>query len=158
MTAHRCDAIVMGAGVIGAAVALELARSGRHVVVVDKGPGAGTGTTSASSAIIRFSYAKAFGWNPIVFVPSRSKNEVYSFIFASDRAARVHFVYKLVDIDFVYSKRLGDWQDILRILIDISLKAFQSPCGHIIGIDLVNQIFTRIESHIDEHAPSLGKA
>ena len=47
----------MGAGVIGAAVALELARSGRQVVVVDKGPGAGTGTTSASSAIIRFSYS-----------------------------------------------------------------------------------------------------
>lgn len=52
-----CDAIVIGAGVIGASVALELARGGRSVVVVDKGPGAGAGTTSASSAIIRFSYS-----------------------------------------------------------------------------------------------------
>ncbi len=53
----RADAVVIGAGVIGAAVAFELARGGREVVVVDKGPGPGTGSTSASSAIIRFSYS-----------------------------------------------------------------------------------------------------
>lgn len=51
------DAVVIGAGVIGASVALELARGGREVVVVDKGPGPGAGSTSASSAIIRFSYS-----------------------------------------------------------------------------------------------------
>jgi glycine/D-amino acid oxidase-like deaminating enzyme len=53
----RADAVVIGAGVIGSAVALELARGGRAVVVVDKGPGAGAGSTSASSAIIRYSYS-----------------------------------------------------------------------------------------------------
>ena len=53
----HCDAIVIGAGVIGSSVALELSRSGRSVVVVDKGPGAGAGSTSASSAIIRYSYS-----------------------------------------------------------------------------------------------------
>jgi sarcosine oxidase subunit beta len=53
----RTDAVVIGAGVIGSSVALELARGGRDVVVVDKGPGAGTGSTSASSAIIRYSYS-----------------------------------------------------------------------------------------------------
>jgi glycine/D-amino acid oxidase-like deaminating enzyme len=51
------DAIVIGAGVIGSAVALELARAGRSVVCVDKGPGPGAGSTSASSSIIRFSYS-----------------------------------------------------------------------------------------------------
>jgi sarcosine oxidase subunit beta len=51
------DAIVIGAGVIGSAVALELARGGRSVVCVDKGPAAGAGSTSASSSIIRFSYS-----------------------------------------------------------------------------------------------------
>ncbi len=50
-------AVVIGAGVIGSSVALELARGGYDVTVVDKGPGAGTGSTSASSAIIRFSYS-----------------------------------------------------------------------------------------------------
>jgi len=53
----RADAVVIGAGVIGAAVALELARSGRSVICVDKGPAPGAGSTSASSAIIRFSYS-----------------------------------------------------------------------------------------------------
>ena len=43
---------------IGAAVALELARGGRTVVCVDKGPAPGAGSTSASSSsIIRFSYS-----------------------------------------------------------------------------------------------------
>ena len=51
------DVIVIGAGVIGSSVALELARSGRKVVVLDKGPGIGTGSTSASSAVIRYSYS-----------------------------------------------------------------------------------------------------
>jgi sarcosine oxidase subunit beta len=51
------DAIVIGAGVIGSAIALELARGGRSVVVLDRGPSAGCGSTSASSAIIRFNYS-----------------------------------------------------------------------------------------------------
>lgn len=56
MTEHA-DAIVIGAGVIGSAVALELARGGRSVVVVDKGAAPGAGSTSSSSSIIRFSYS-----------------------------------------------------------------------------------------------------
>ena len=55
--ATSADAIVIGAGVIGSSVALELVRGGRSVVCVDKGPQAGAGSTSASSAIIRFSYS-----------------------------------------------------------------------------------------------------
>ena len=51
------DVVVVGAGVIGSAVAYELAQQGLRVVVVDKGPGAGQGSTSASSAIMRFHYS-----------------------------------------------------------------------------------------------------
>lgn len=51
------DAVVIGAGVIGSSVALELARGGRSVVVVDKGPSVGAGSTSSSVSIIRFSYS-----------------------------------------------------------------------------------------------------
>ncbi|MFP5346062.1 MAG: NAD(P)/FAD-dependent oxidoreductase, partial [Actinomycetes bacterium] len=53
----RTDAVVIGAGVIGCDVAYELARHGRRVVVVDRGPGAGHGSTSASSACVRFNYS-----------------------------------------------------------------------------------------------------
>ncbi|QWC84448.1 FAD-binding oxidoreductase [Nocardioidaceae bacterium] len=55
--ALTADAVVVGSGVIGSAVALELARGGRDVLVLDKGPGAGHGSTSASSAVIRFLYS-----------------------------------------------------------------------------------------------------
>jgi glycine/D-amino acid oxidase-like deaminating enzyme len=57
MPRSSADAVVIGAGVIGAAVAFELGRSGRSVVCVDKGPAPGAGSTSASSSIIRFSYS-----------------------------------------------------------------------------------------------------
>ena len=60
------DAIVVGAGVIGSAVAFELARSGKSVCVFDKAAGPGQGSTSSSSAVIRFNYstfdAVALSW------------------------------------------------------------------------------------------------
>src|SRR3954454_13263857 len=55
------DAVVVGAGVIGASVALELARSGRRVLCVDKAAGPGLGSTSASTAIVRFNYSTRDG-------------------------------------------------------------------------------------------------
>ncbi|MCL8249830.1 FAD-binding oxidoreductase [Aeromicrobium fastidiosum] len=56
MSTTTTDVIVVGAGVVGASTALELARSGRSVHVVDKAAGPGHGSTSASSAIVRFNY------------------------------------------------------------------------------------------------------
>ena len=58
---ERADVVVVGAGVVGASVAHELARRGRQVLVVERGPGAGTGSTSASSAIVRFNYSTRTG-------------------------------------------------------------------------------------------------
>ena len=60
-TAPVYDAIVIGAGVIGGAVAYELGRRGLRTLSVDKGPAAGFGSTSASSAVIRFSYSTPTG-------------------------------------------------------------------------------------------------
>lgn len=51
------DVVVVGGGVIGCSTALELARRGRSVVVVDKLSGPGQGSTSASSAVVRFNYS-----------------------------------------------------------------------------------------------------
>ncbi|MCM0619099.1 NAD(P)/FAD-dependent oxidoreductase [Nocardioides bruguierae] len=51
------DAVVVGSGVIGSAVALELARAGRDVLIIDKAAGPGFGSSSASSAVIRFLYS-----------------------------------------------------------------------------------------------------
>ena len=60
------DAIVIGAGIIGAATAFELAKLGYRTLSVDRNPAAGYGPTSNSCAIIRVYYSTfdgiAFAW------------------------------------------------------------------------------------------------
>lgn len=55
------DAIVIGAGIIGACIAFELAKSGKSTLVVDKNPAAGYGSTGNSCAIIRTHYSTLEG-------------------------------------------------------------------------------------------------
>jgi sarcosine oxidase subunit beta len=59
--AKAFDAVVIGAGVIGASTALALARQGRRVVCVEKLPAAGYGSTSGSCAIVRPFYSTVDG-------------------------------------------------------------------------------------------------
>ena len=61
MGVATADAVVIGAGVIGSAVAHALAVSGRSVIVVERNGAPGQGSTSASSAIIRFNYSTFAG-------------------------------------------------------------------------------------------------
>lgn len=49
--------VVIGAGVIGSSIALQLTRDGHNVLVVERNSGAGLGSTSASSAVVRFNYS-----------------------------------------------------------------------------------------------------
>lgn len=49
--------VVIGAGVIGSSIALALVRDRFDVTVVDRAAGPGRGSTSASSAIVRFHYS-----------------------------------------------------------------------------------------------------
>ena len=49
--------VVIGAGVIGSSIALQLIRLGHKVTVIDRNSGAGLGSTSASSAVVRFNYS-----------------------------------------------------------------------------------------------------
>jgi len=58
---QTADAIIIGAGVIGAATALELNRLGMRTISVDKNPAAGYGSTSGSCAIIRVHYSTVDG-------------------------------------------------------------------------------------------------
>ena len=55
------DAVVIGAGVIGAAVGLEMARKGLKTLNVDMAPAAGYGSTAGSCAIIRTHYSTLEG-------------------------------------------------------------------------------------------------
>lgn len=61
MSHQSADVVVIGAGVIGTSIALELARGGREVLVVDRAGDVGHGSTSASSGIVRFHYSTLVG-------------------------------------------------------------------------------------------------
>jgi sarcosine oxidase subunit beta len=54
-------AVIIGAGIIGCAIALQLARRGYHTTTVDKNAEVGFGSTSNSCAIVRFSYSTLEG-------------------------------------------------------------------------------------------------
>ncbi|MCE2518018.1 MAG: FAD-binding oxidoreductase, partial [Alphaproteobacteria bacterium] len=57
MTSSSYDAIIIGAGVIGACTAFEMAKKGYKTLSIDKAPEAGYGSTSGSCAIIRTYYS-----------------------------------------------------------------------------------------------------
>ncbi|WP_020494600.1 NAD(P)/FAD-dependent oxidoreductase [Sciscionella marina] len=55
------DVVVIGAGVLGASIALELVRRDMRVTVLDKAGDAGHGSTGASSAVVRFNFSTLVG-------------------------------------------------------------------------------------------------
>src|SRR5665811_657462 len=54
---RSADIVVIGTGIIGCAIAFELSKRDHDVIVVDKLPTAGYGSTSNSCAIVRFHYS-----------------------------------------------------------------------------------------------------
>ena len=59
--AEQFEAVIIGSGIIGCAIAYELARSGTAVACVDKNATAGSGSTGNSCAIIRTHYSTLDG-------------------------------------------------------------------------------------------------
>ncbi|KAI5443548.1 variant 5 [Lathyrus oleraceus] len=49
---EKVDCVVIGAGVVGIAVATALALKGREVIVIESGPSFGTGTSSRNSEVV----------------------------------------------------------------------------------------------------------
>lgn len=58
---QKPDAIIIGAGVIGCAIAFEMTKRGYKTLNIDKLPAAGFGSTSNSGAIVRFHYSTLDG-------------------------------------------------------------------------------------------------
>ena len=54
---RSAEVVVIGAGILGCAIGFELSKRGHDVIVVDKLPAAGHGSTSNSCAIVRFNYS-----------------------------------------------------------------------------------------------------
>jgi sarcosine oxidase subunit beta len=61
MNNNTYDAVIIGAGIIGAAIGYELSRKGRRTLNIDMLPAAGYGSTSNSCAIIRLYYSTLDG-------------------------------------------------------------------------------------------------
>ena len=57
MSTQAYDAVIIGSGVIGSSITYELGRRGLRTLTVDRNGGAGLGSTSYSSAIVRFTYS-----------------------------------------------------------------------------------------------------
>jgi hypothetical protein len=61
MANNNYDVVIIGAGIIGAAIGYELAKKGRRTLNVEMLPAAGYGSTSNSCAIIRLYYSTLDG-------------------------------------------------------------------------------------------------
>jgi len=61
MVEKHSDAVIIGAGIMGACIAFELAKKGWKPLVVDKLPAAGHGSTANTCAIVRMSYSTRDG-------------------------------------------------------------------------------------------------
>ena len=63
---NQPDAIIIGTGVIGAAIAFELSKAGWRTLSLDRNAQVGHGSTAGSCAIIRMHYSTfdgtAFAW------------------------------------------------------------------------------------------------
>ena len=61
MAKQTYDVVVIGSGVIGSSITFELGKRGFKTLTIDKHGGAGLGSTSFSSAIVRFTYSTYAG-------------------------------------------------------------------------------------------------
>jgi sarcosine oxidase subunit beta len=85
------DAIIIGAGIIGAAVGFELAKKGWKTLNIDKLPAAGYGSTSNSCAIIRTYYSTPDGC-ALAFEGYHYWRDWKDYIGVSDEAGLAKFV------------------------------------------------------------------
>jgi sarcosine oxidase subunit beta len=84
-------AVIIGAGVVGASIALALATDGMPVTIIDRAPGAGMGSTSASSAIVRFHYSTYQGV-AVSWEAKHAWEEWASFLGVVDEAGTARYI------------------------------------------------------------------
>ncbi len=86
-----CDALIVGAGIIGSAISLGLARKGWKVINIDKLPASGYGSTSHSCAIIRPYYSTVDG-SAMAYENHFYWKDWTSFIEAEDERGMIHYI------------------------------------------------------------------
>lgn len=114
------DTIIIGAGIIGAATALAMARKGRRPLVVDKLPASGYGSTGGSCAIIRPYYSTVDG-SAIAYESHFYWKDWENFLGAADERGLARYV----DCGCLVMKT--EQNDMLRAALSI-MAEIGAPC------------------------------
>ncbi len=131
------EVIVLGAGVVGMAMALTLVDQGHRVTVVDAAASPGMGTSHANGAQLCYAYTDALG------SPSTLR-QLPGLLFAADSAFRLH---PSLDPDFV---RWG--MDFLR---QCSAKRFRQ--NTLAGLELANESRRALDQMVARHSLAFDK-
>lgn len=139
----KYDAIIIGAGVIGAATAFELNKAGHRTLSVDKLPAAGYGPTSNSCAIIRVHYSTLQGavfayegyfywknWQDYLGVTDESGLAVFHDTGCMVMKTEVNgHLRKIREIADQFAIPYEDWspQDVVQRLTIYDMKRFAPP-------------------------------
>ncbi len=133
-------AVVIGAGVIGSSIALQLKRLGHDVTVVERNSAAGMGSTSASSAVVRFNYstfdAVALSWESYSLCQTQSliwvvdQDQLNPYVANEGYVVRVphnprifNFAKRKIYIIFYYQQEIFQYQPLLFLTL------FSTHCG-----------------------------
>ena len=110
------DAVIIGAGIIGCSIALELSKQGFKTLNVDKLPSAGYGSTSNSCAVIRAHYSTLEG-TAVAYESYQYWNDWAGYLGVKDPAGLAEFNKRGV---LVFKSRVNDElkkvRDIMREL------------------------------------------
>jgi len=114
------DVLIIGAGVIGCAIAVEMSRRGHRTLNIDKASSAGSGSTINSCAIVRFTYSTGegvnFAWegghywknwadhigveDELGLIEYREVGQVVLLRDQEDHSSRVHALWDELDIPY----------------------------------------------------------
>jgi glycine/D-amino acid oxidase-like deaminating enzyme len=140
---RKYDAVIIGAGIMGCALAFELAKKGLKTLNVDKLPAAGYGSTSNSCAIIRLYYSTPEGvalahegyfcwleWEDYLGVKDESGLARYmekgSIVFKTPRNKNLSMVMKHLDAFGIPYEEMGP-QDIQKRLPITDTRLYAPP-------------------------------
>lgn len=142
---NKTDVLVIGAGVVGLAIARELAMSGRDVVVVESLEHYGSGTSARNSGVIHAG----------IYYPQGSKKAMWC-------VRGRHLLYEFMQTHHVTHRRLGKLIVARQSEADLVHKLYET--GRSNGVDdlalLTRQEVRALEPEIDcdlaIHSPSTG--
>lgn len=128
---HSPNVVVIGAGIVGCAVAYELARRGVHVQVIDRRE-VGQGATQASAGVLA-PFIEAFDRRPLLDLATRSLDLYDEFVarVVEDSGAAVQYVRTgtlEVAMDDAGVSRL---EDIHATCVEHGIKAELIDAGHV---------------------------